>query len=155
MKNGFTLIELIAVISIIAVLSIMIIPRVVDSLNEATDTSMIISENEILDAASLYLEDYCRNPIDDEYRSHCNTDRHLVTIEEGGEPKDKAYFCLSTLQGRGIIKETYYKETTSCKGIVMYDYQPGKYTNPKVYLYCEDDYTTEGGRAYKSYVGSC
>ena len=150
MKKGFTLIEIIAVIAIVGVLSIMIIPKVIDLLNDANNDTMVISEHEVLDAADLYIEDYCRNPISADYRTLCNTDKKLIGT-------DKVYLCLSTLQGRKAIKEVYFDETVSCKGIVLYDYDPSrnKFSNGKTYLYCEDEYTTEGGSAYKTYADEC
>lgn len=150
MKKGFTLVELIAVIAIIGVLSIMVIPRVIDLLNEANTDTMTISEHEVLDAANLYIEDYCRNPISDDYRTMCNTDKKLIG-------SDKVYLCLSTLQGRKAIKEVTYDETVSCKGLVLYDYDStrNKFSNGKTYLYCESEYMTEGGNTYKTYADGC
>lgn len=148
MKKGFTLVEILAVIAIIGMLSIMIIPGVVQLFNDAVKDSMKVTENEVLDAANLYLEDFCRNPIDYEHRLNCNDDKHELDT-------DKVYFCLSTLQGRGMIKEVYYKESTSCKGIVIYEVENYKYKNPKVYLYCGDSYTTEGGSTYQTYANGC
>jgi len=148
MKKGFTLIELLAVVAIIGMLSIMIIPGVIKLFNGAVGDSMTVTENEVLDAANLYLEDYCRNPISNEYRINCNDDKH--ELED-----NKVYFCLSTLQGRKVLKEVYYKEASSCSGIVIYDVNNNKYTNGKVYLYCGEDYVTEGGNTYKTYLNSC
>lgn len=148
MKKGFTLVEILAVIAIIAMLSVMILPGVINLFNGAMVDSMKVSENEILDAANLYIEDYCRNPIDDDYRSKCNEDKKVIS-------ESKVYFCLSTLQGRKIIKEVYYKESTSCRGVITYDVENYKYSNPKVYLFCDEDYMTEGGTDYKSYANTC
>ena len=148
MKKGFTLIEILAVIAIIGMLSIMIIPGVVKLFNGAIDDTMKVSENEVLDAANLYLEDYCRNPIDDEYRNACQEDKNVID-------EYKVYFCLSSLQGRKMIKDVYYKESTACRGIVVYDLDGYKYKNGKVYLYCGDSYTTEGGSTYTAQVNGC
>ena len=148
MKQGFTLVEVLAVIAIIGMLSVMIIPGIVDLFNDAVEDSMKVTENEVMDAANLYLEDYCRNPIDEDYRQHCSEDKHDLGT-------NKVYFCLSPLQGRKMIKEVYYKENTSCKGIVTYEMDGYKYANPHVYLYCGDAYMTEGGDTYKTYANGC
>jgi prepilin-type N-terminal cleavage/methylation domain-containing protein len=148
MKKGFTLIELIAVMAIVGVLSIMIVPNVIKLLNGSMEDTMKITENEVVDAANLYVEDYCRNPINDEYRDNCLVDKKTIN-------ESKIYFCLSTLQGRKMIKEVYFKESTSCKGIVTYDYENYKYFNPKAYLYCGESYETEGGSTYKIYADGC
>ena len=148
MKKGFTMIELLAVIAIVALLSIMLVPKVIELFDGATIDSIKIAENKVLDAANLYIEDYCRNPISDEYRSYCQEDKKTISA-------NKVYFCLSTLQGRKVIKEVYYDETVSCKGLVVYDFNNYKYLNGKTYLYCGSDYTTEGGSTYQSYAGGC
>lgn len=148
MKKGFTLVELIAVIAIIGLLSIMIIPNIIDLFNKSNNDSMKIVENEVLDAANLYIEDYCKNPIDDTYRTLCNTDKKSIG-------SNKIYLCLNTLQTRKVIKEVYFKGSISCKGIVVYDYEDNKYKNGKTYLYCGNDYTTSGSSTYKSYADGC
>ncbi len=148
MKKGFTLVELIAVIAIIGILSVMIIPDVIDLFNKSNNDSMIIVENEVLDAANLYIEDYCKNPIDDEHRTLCNTDKKSIS-------SNKIYLCLNTLQGRKVISDVYFKGSISCKGVVVYDYTDNKYRNGKTYLYCGSDYTTSGGSTYKSYADGC
>ena len=78
MKKGFTLIELIAVMAIVGVLSIMIVPNVIKLLNGSMEDTMKITENEVVDAANLYVEDYCRNPINDEYRDNCLVDKKTI-----------------------------------------------------------------------------
>ncbi len=148
MKKGFTLVELIAVIAVIGLLSIMVVPNVIELLNKSSYDSMKIVENEVLDAANLYIEDYCKNPIDDEYRTLCNTDKKSIS-------SNKIYLCLSTLQRRKIMGDVYFKNATSCKGLVVFDYVDNKYKNGKTYLYCGSDYTTSDGSSYEIYADGC
>ena len=148
MKKGFTLVEILAVIAIIGMLSIMILPGVIKLFNDSIDDAMKVTENEVLDAANLYLEDFCRNPIDDTHRSNCVDDKKELDDTH-------VYFCLSSLQGREMIKDVYYKESTPCKGIVIYEMDGYKYKNPKVYLYCGGIYTTEGGTTYQTIANGC
>ena len=130
-------------------LNFAIVDEVDSILIDEARTPLIISGGHQA-AANLYIEDYCRNPISDDYRTMCNTDKKLIG-------SDKVYLCLSTLQGRKAIKEVTYDETVSCKGLVLYDYDStrNKFSNGKTYLYCESEYMTEGGNTYKTYADGC
>lgn len=63
-KNGFTLVELIAVIAIIAILTLMAVPAVLKIYNENVIKAMNVQENEVVNAANLFIEDYCNSPLD-------------------------------------------------------------------------------------------
>lgn len=63
-KKGFTLVELLAVIAIIAILTLMAVPAVIKMYNENVIKAMHIQESEIKEAADLYIEDHCDDPID-------------------------------------------------------------------------------------------
>ena len=66
-KEGFTLIELILVIALIGILAVLIVPNVIKTLNKADQKLLKILEQQVEDAADMYIEDYCRNPISDSY----------------------------------------------------------------------------------------
>ena len=57
MKKGFTLIELLAVIALIGILVTLAVPNLVDYLNNASDAGMKNQENNMKDAAKIYIED--------------------------------------------------------------------------------------------------
>ena len=63
MKKGFTLIELLAVIALIGILVTLVVPNLVDYLNNASDAGMKNQENNMKDAAKIYIEDHCSNPL--------------------------------------------------------------------------------------------
>ena len=151
-KNGFTLLELIAAISIIGVIAIIVLPNFIEMFNNSVDNSMKITENNVLDAANLYLEDYCRNPMSSNHLATCKEER--VFYEE-----DKLFFCLNSLQDKNYLDEVTYKENTNCIGVVTYTYEKYKYTNGKVYLFCGDPgnyvYVTEGGSPFRTVAEEC
>lgn len=130
MKKGFTLIELLAVIAIIGVLSVIVVPKVISILNDSLDKDMKIEENNIKDAAKLYIQDYCLNGND-----------------ECPETFNVAYYvCLSDLQKKNSDGNKYldivkYKDDV-CKGVIVFDKEKN-YTSAKTYLKCGDGYITD------------
>ena len=79
-KKGFTLVEIIAIVAILAILVIIAAPNVMKLFREGREKTMTIQENEVLDAAKLYLEDYCRNPISSSYLKECNDNRYELFL---------------------------------------------------------------------------
>ena len=57
MKKGFTLVELLAVIIILGVLSVLIVPKVLKTLNDSEEKTNIASANGLLKAAELKYQD--------------------------------------------------------------------------------------------------
>lgn len=79
-KKGFTLVEIIAIVAILAILVIIAAPNVMKLFKEGKEKTMTIQENEVLDAAKLYIEDYCRNPISSSYLQECNDNRYELFL---------------------------------------------------------------------------
>lgn len=132
-RNGFTLTELLAVIAIIAILTLMVVPAAIKTYNENVIKAMHVQESEVKEAANLFIEDYCEDPLD--HSKVC------PSSYETTNSIDEKYVCLSDLQGKdSYIKEVKYK-SDSCKGIIIYqkDDDTDLYTNANVYLYCGDD----------------
>ena len=132
-KKGFTLVELLAVIAIIAILTLMVVPAVIKLYNDNVIKAMHVQESEVKEAANLFIEDYCEDPLD--HSKVC------PSSYETTNSIDEKYVCLSDLQGKdSYIKEVKYK-SDSCKGIIIYqkDDDTDLYTNANVYLYCGDD----------------
>lgn len=79
-KNGFTLIEIIAVVAILGFLAIVAIPNIIKLFSRSTEETMKIQETNVLDAAKLFVEDYCRNPIDNAKLTTCNNSKKTLFI---------------------------------------------------------------------------
>ena len=142
-KKGFTLIELIAVIAVIAVLSVMVLPSIIDIFNNNKDTITQIQENEILDSAKMYVEDYCNNPMNSDYKQDCNANFKIID-------ENTRYVCISHLQSKNLVDNVYYEDTT-CNGLVVFNKDDmDVFSNGKTYLYCGSDYRTDG-KDYSSY----
>jgi len=129
-KNGFTLMELLAVIAIIGILVLLIVPNVLKTYNESIIKSLEVEEGVIVDAANIFLEDYCISPIDDDHSSQCPSTY-----------KNDRYLALEDLKDY-ITKELKYKGQ-KCNGIVIYNEKK----EGKTYLACgsneEDGYFTD------------
>ena len=147
-KEGFTLVELLATIAILAFVSILIIPNVIEYFKKGTTDAMVFQENEIYDAAKLYLQDYYYKPIN----SHNKEIGNNTFLNLSGNDSQK-YLCLNTVIGAGYTKEVKYRGT-SCNGIIIFDKSnTGIYDSGKTYLFCEDEYITEN--ANTSYKSKC
>ena len=128
-KKGFTLIEILAVVAILGILSLIAVPNVLKYLNESRKRAMITQENTILDAANLYITDYCSST-----KLH---DGMCPDSYENNEESSEKYICLSDLQNTSnSYAETVKYKGKECKGIIVYD---GKNPKGKTYLYCGDD----------------
>lgn len=137
-RKGFTLVELLAVIAILGILTLIAVPNVIKLYNEAVLREMVVQESNVMNAANIYLEDYCNSKLDD--RLVCPSSYEEVNS------KDEKYVCLSDLQeaSDSYIGNVKYKKD-SCEGIIVYgkDKETGLYTEAKTYLYCGNSDTLE------------
>lgn len=129
-KKGFTLTELLAVIAIISILALMAVPAVIKIYNDSVIKTMHVQEKKIKDAANLFVEDYCNDPLD----------HSLICPQSYSKPvNNKKVVCLSDLQNSKdkYISSVKYKDS-DCKGYVTYylDENTGIYGNEKTYLFC-------------------
>ena len=134
-KNGFTLVEIAIVVAIIGLLAIIVMPKIADIFGDSVTKAMKVQENEIRDAALLYLEDYCKNPIGD---NKCRLAKNS-NMTFSGE------VSLSTLVNNDYIEPVTLQGTT-CNGCVIFANNV-----PTVYLSCG----TVGDEAYKTTGYTC
>ena len=149
-KNGFTLVELLAVIALIAVLSIIAVPNILKMFNKSTEETMTVQENQVLDAANLFIRDFCTRPLAST-RGQCSDNVFKAK-------NNKRFVCTTTLQEKEVVTaagssgspylgKIYFKGNVPCKGFVIYDVEDeySTYQHGKTYLQCKDNsYVTEG-----------
>ena len=128
-KNGFTLVELLAVIAIISILATVAVSAVISIYNSSIKKTMVLQENNISDVSKTYLEDFCLDPLPgSEYVCPSTyTNKH--------------YICLSNLKDKRnqYIEGATYKNK-ECNGIIIFEMDKyGTYSKPKTYLYCDYD----------------
>ena len=66
-KKGFTLIELLAVIALLGVIIVFAVPNVIKVFTANKDTLSSIQKQQLRSAVQMYLNDYCTEPISDDY----------------------------------------------------------------------------------------
>ena len=71
-KKGFTLVELIATIAILSILIVLVAPNVLGKFKESRINAMIIQESKLVESGSILVQDYCKNPINDDYKMKCD-----------------------------------------------------------------------------------
>lgn len=136
MKKGFTLVELLAVIAILGMIVVIAVPNVMDIFKSSNEGMMISQETSVLDAANIYLNDYCIHPI--YHSSICSVNRY------DDSDSNKVYLCLGNVISTGRIGSVYFKGSTECRGFIVYDKDATEinYSNGKVFLKCGDEYIT-------------
>ena len=138
-KKGFTLIEVLAVIALVGILILFVMPNLTKIFSGSIKKTMKLQENELKDAGLMYLEDFCKNKLENK------TCPSTIKINETN--KYSGYVNLNTL-----IKEDYIEEIdiqgSKCSGCVIF-------TNNKAqaYLTCEDVYETDSSVNYKNECG--
>ena len=137
-KNGFTLVELIAVVAIMAILVIMVAPNVVKMFNTGVDKNMEEQEKYAASAAEMFARDYCESvslsgDVSCPY-SYMKCKATGVTCGEHDQ-----YLCISDLQKAGLVDSDMNHKGNKCKGFVEFN-SSGK---AKAYLYCGSTYKTD------------
>lgn len=171
MKKGFTLVELIAVIAIIGVLTVLVVPNVIKIFKTSNDNTMDTQKSYLVDAAKLLVEDYCINPISNDYRKYCyskNYDSSSVNDDIFNKPKNQnyAYICYSSLKQEKYLDSDYVLEYsgTSCNGMIIFSNLDDsgniyRYNTVKSYVKCgeayDDFYETTFGSDYADAYNAC
>ena len=125
-KKAFTLIELLAVIVIIGILGILTVPNVLEYFNESKRQTMIVQENKLVESGDILVRDFCKKPINDNYRIQCDeVFKNLNSTEEENVVDDDPltytrYICISTLKDKKYYSEKLQFSGEECSGVVVY-----------------------------------
>ena len=80
-KKGFTLIELLAVIALLGVIIVFAVPNVIKIFTDNKDALSSIQKQQLRSAVQMYINDYCTEPISDEYLCPFGTSSSTGTIK--------------------------------------------------------------------------
>ena len=127
-KKGFTLVEIIAVIALIGAVMLLIIPNMARIFGNSMDKTMQLQEAGVKEAALLYLEDYCKNPM---RGKSCPS-----TITRNTDYTFSGTVSLATLVSEKYIDAVKYQETV-CSGTITYNHNKAS-----VSLVCGEVYST-------------
>lgn len=70
-KSGFTLVELLATIALLSILIVFVVPKIYSYIETGTNKALQIQEKNVEDSAKIFLEDYCKSPINSAYANQC------------------------------------------------------------------------------------
>ena len=132
MKKGFTLSELLAVVGLIGLLLVILVPSTIKILDNSIANTMKIQEEEVEEAAIMYLEDFCKTPIDNS--KICTLSKTITDgiVYYNGE------INLDVLVSNNYIDNITLRDQ-SCVGKVIISNNEAQ-----AFLKCGDIYTTNG-----------
>ncbi len=133
-KKGFTFIEILIGIALMGLVTIMLVPGIVDSFRGSKRNIMKIQEKQIANAAKIYLEDFCLNPVND----NISCSLHYDTDSEGFRVYNDT-LEVSTIVDLGYISAIKLNES-DCEGYIVIE----NTTEVNTYLYCGEEYVTSG-----------
>ena len=125
--------ELLVVIAIISILMVITVPAVINILNKSTENTMHVQEKKVAEAGLLYLEDYCKTPINSSVVCPSYISANII---------DNIVYYSGRIELETLINLEYINSVvvrgTRCEGYVLIDSNDGE-----GYLTCGDVYTTE------------
>lgn len=135
-KKGFTLVEILAVMALLSIILLLTVPNLTSLFKNSAEKTMEVQKKEISNAALLYLEDYCKNPIGVK----------VCPLSKNDE-KYTGTIALSELENNDYIDDVYYKEA-KCNGCINFDnndikinLECGHLEYRTHYYNCANDYT--------------
>lgn len=133
-KKGFTFIEILVGIALIGLVTVMLVPGIIDSFRSSKRNIMRVQEKQIADAAKIYIEDFCVNPISGTVSCPLNFETDPQGFKVYNDTLD-----VSTIIGLGYIGDIRLNES-DCEGYIVVE----DTTKVKTYLYCGEEYVTPG-----------
>lgn len=134
-SKGFTLVELLAVIGLLSIIAIMVVNSSTVTLFKTTKSTMKLQENEVVEAAKMYITDYCEYPLDSSYV--CS-----VTPEYVGNK-----IIYNGILNLNTLYQADYLDPVSLKNVNCEGYVEINNSKPKAFIKCSDLYETEGYNA--------
>ena len=125
-KKAFTLMEILVVIVIISILGIITVPNVLEYFHESKIKAMLVQENKLVESGDILVRDFCKKPINDNYRLQCDEVFKSLnsTAEENVVDDDPLtytkYICVSTLKDKKYYSEKLQYSGEECSGVVVY-----------------------------------
>lgn len=143
MKKGFTLVELLAVLIIIGLLSVLIVPKVLKTLNDSEQKTNLASAKELIKTAEYKYEENGINGISETIRIDYTNDINTDKIEFDGKKPEKGKLIV-TKDGKIAfyikIGDTCYIKNRLSQEIISKAYDSG---TCKTALSFEDDSWTD------------
>ena len=115
-KRGFTLIELLAVIALLGIVIVFAVPNVVNVFKSNKGTLSSIQKEQLRSAVKMYLNDYCTEPISDDYI--CDEEHFSTSINEN----NIIYVKTGEIDLEDFAKTNYFEEeqiTNNCSGSIV------------------------------------
>ncbi len=137
-KDGFTLMEIIIVVAILAILAVIATPAVIKIYNNTKINIVKEQERDIEDAARVFNEDFCHNPISNLYSNYCKPDLDKSVLRKNN---DTYYICTNDLVELNYIDHFNFSGN-NCSGFVIFNEDENNYEIDKTYLKCGDAYLT-------------
>lgn len=146
-KKGFTLVEMLAVVAILALFAAFAMPNFIGVFTENFDKTMQIQENNLVDAAKMYVQDVCLDRIDTSVTCAIDSSTYKKKSTSGFtyfNVQNKT-FTLAKIKSAGYIDAIKTHNGVDCDGYVKItgNSATGEMTY-KAYLSCGDAYKTEG-----------
>ena len=124
-----------SVLAILAVLVLFAVPNILNVYNTSIDDTMRVQEQEMVDAANLFIQDSCgRNALNNDRKGICSA----------AISGNKAYFTTNVVVKYGYTETINHRGSGVCDGFIEYNYSPdtGRFSDGKTYIYCGDTYFT-------------
>ena len=134
MKKGFTLVELLAVIVILGLISVIVVPKVVNTLNNSEEKTDLASAKGLLKAAQYKYQDNELKGIQENITINYETGQNIDKLEYSGEKPESGKIQV-TSEGRISmavkIKDKCYTKAFGSEEIKVQEYNSETCNTPE------------------------